>query len=61
MPRYDFRCLNCGHEYEKWVSYSQKEAVTCPQCESKQKEIIFKATVKGPIANSTCSPSSGFS
>lgn len=64
MPRYDLRCLSCGHEYEQWVSFEKRDEVTCPKCNSKEKEPVFKATYKSPVIGSgsegCCSSNSGF-
>jgi putative FmdB family regulatory protein len=35
MPIYEFRCQECGNEFEKFViSYSQAGSVKCPKCGS---------------------------
>lgn len=59
MPMYDFRCTNCGKEYQELTSYSKIDQVKCPACGEKNKERIYKTTVKGPITG--CGPAnSGF-
>ena len=37
MPTYDYRCLNCNHRFDIFLTYQQYEntIVTCPQCHSK--------------------------
>ena len=36
MPIYEFKCNECGKEFEKFVlSYSQISDVKCPECNSK--------------------------
>ncbi len=37
MPIYEFRCEECGKEFEKFViSYSQISSVRCPECGSEK-------------------------
>ena len=32
MPIYEYRCENCGHEYEALQKMSDAPLVTCPEC-----------------------------
>ena len=32
MPRYDYRCTNCTHEFELVQSFSEAGSGVCPQC-----------------------------
>jgi putative FmdB family regulatory protein len=32
MPTYDYRCPQCGHEYEAFQKISDQTLVKCPQC-----------------------------
>lgn len=35
MPLYEYRCLTCGKEFEKLVSFSEADAGhICPECQS---------------------------
>lgn len=34
MPIYEYRCAECGREFEKFVS--EQVAVECPSCESQK-------------------------
>ena len=35
MPIYEFKCEDCGKEFEKFVvSFSQIDSVKCPECGS---------------------------
>lgn len=62
MPLYSYRCLECGEEFEKLVSYSQSQQMDCPKCGSDrtQKLISHFATLGGnSVASSSGSCSSG--
>ncbi|MBO8171312.1 MAG: zinc ribbon domain-containing protein [Bacillaceae bacterium] len=60
MPIFDFRCQDCSEEYQKMVSHSKKDEVTCPSCGSKNKEQLFIARIKGPVSSSSSSSSSSY-
>ena len=32
MPTYDYKCDNCGHEYEVFQSMKDKPLKKCPEC-----------------------------
>ncbi|MGI6173054.1 MAG: FmdB family zinc ribbon protein [Christensenellales bacterium] len=32
MPMYEFKCRNCGKNFEELVSVSGRDAVRCPDC-----------------------------
>lgn len=32
MPRYDYRCGQCAHEFELRQSFSSEPVATCPNC-----------------------------
>ena len=32
MPTYDYRCSNCGHEFELFQSMSESAKKKCPEC-----------------------------
>ena len=32
MPTYDYRCENCGHEFEILQNMSAERLKTCPEC-----------------------------
>jgi putative FmdB family regulatory protein len=41
MPTYDYRCENCGHEFEEFQSITAKSLRKCPQCKKlKLKRLI---------------------
>ena len=61
MPLYEFRCADCGAEYEELVSLRNDQAPPCPTCSSSRTE--KKMSVFGGVgasAGSGCR-TSGFS
>ncbi len=63
MPVYEFKCENCGKEFEKFViSQSKVKEIKCPDCGSKNiKKKITACGVKGTDSNGisgtpSCSP-----
>ncbi len=64
MRLYEFRCLNCRHEFEDLVR-SDNDPVTCPQCQSTHVERLLSAvrTQGGRAQESaaSCAAPSGFS
>jgi len=40
MPKYDFQCLECGHEFEKTTSAQQVNEVRCLQCAGKTQKLL---------------------
>ncbi|MBZ4688632.1 MAG: hypothetical protein PWQ96_2299 [Clostridia bacterium] len=40
MPTYDFRCKKCFHKFSKRVSSSEKDKVTCPECNERAEQIF---------------------
>lgn len=69
MPAYDFRCTECGHDFELRLSmsaYAEGEGRTCPQCASSQVERAWTAVnvIAGGSRASSPAPgcgSNGFS
>ncbi len=38
MPIYEYKCLECNEEYEKFVSsINQEKEIKCPKCNSEKK------------------------
>ena len=35
MPVYEYRCKECGYEFDKHQSFSEARLTDCPSCESK--------------------------
>ncbi len=50
MPRYDYRCIGCGHQFELRQSFSAATVQECPECgaDSNRKihapPVIFKGS-----------------
>lgn len=66
MPIYEFRCQDCGEQFEELVSATE-ESVPCPKCQSpKTGRIISLISSKGmnsacnSCSTSSCKTSSGF-
>lgn len=36
MPLYEYKCEECGHEFEELVSFAQADEVPCEQCGSRR-------------------------
>ncbi|MFO7697184.1 MAG: zinc ribbon domain-containing protein [Anaerolineae bacterium] len=66
MPFYEYRCRNCGHEYEEFVRslFSQARPV-CPKCGSQESEKVvslFGSTSSSSgssIGAANCAPTGG--
>ncbi|MEM0983164.1 MAG: zinc ribbon domain-containing protein [Planctomycetota bacterium] len=41
MPTYDYRCNNCGHEFEKFQSISASRLRKCPSCKKNSLERLI--------------------
>jgi putative FmdB family regulatory protein len=48
MPTYEFKCVNCGHDFEvtAHIADRDKKAV-CPQCGSRDVTTVFGAFAVG--------------
>lgn len=68
MPIFEFRCLKCGHIFEKLFTRSDEEvAITCPECRSDSFERVVSrmnyVMGSGPegrkpkLTSKSCSPS----
>ena len=42
MPRYDYECTNCHHEFEVRQSFSSEPVATCPVCQNSARR-VFRA------------------
>ncbi len=44
MPTYEFRCINCNHKFEIYLTYQEygTRSVICPSCDHTDPERIIK-------------------
>ena len=70
MPLYEYRCKNCGDEFEKMVRFSEADqSQACPTCQSYEtkKKISSFAALGGSLnvanvsSGSSCAPRGSFS
>lgn len=40
MPLYEYRCLKCGHQFEKIQSFSAPDEKECPVCKGEVERLI---------------------
>lgn len=40
MPTYEYKCKDCGYEFEQFQNMSDKPLKKCPKCEGKVERII---------------------
>jgi len=61
MPIYEYRCVNCGHIFDKFQSIgADNSSVECPKCGTPRPERLFSAFASsGSGAGNTSSGSSG--
>ena len=45
MPRYDYRCSDCGHEFEIKQSFSDEPVAGCPLCGVESRRVIHSVPV----------------
>jgi putative FmdB family regulatory protein len=57
MPLYEYKCKDCGNEYEELVSVNEKETPPCPSCKSVNSE--KKVSLIGSTGAASCG-NSGF-
>ena len=43
MPTYDYRCNDCGHEFEEFQSIKADALKTCPKCQKETLERLIGA------------------
>lgn len=46
MPTYDYQCQDCGHVFEVFATFKQKEAgfkPECPECHSPETQQAFRS------------------
>jgi len=56
MPIYEFKCEDCGKEFEKFVvSFSQINSVKCPECGSDNvRKKVSACSVGGSSDSGNC-------
>ena len=61
MPLYEYRCKECGHLFEKMISFSQADKLPeCPNCKgSETQKMVSMFASKGTTASFNTSASSG--
>ena len=45
MPRYDYRCSGCGHEFEIKQSFSDEPSASCGECGDEARRVIHSVPV----------------
>jgi putative FmdB family regulatory protein len=40
MPTYQYKCQNCGYEFDKFQSMSARPLKSCPRCNGKVQRLI---------------------
>jgi len=48
MPTYDYQCRDCGHVFEIFATFKQKEAglqPECPECHSDKTQQAFRSVM----------------
>ncbi len=40
MPTYDYKCLDCGHLFEKFQRITEEPITNCPKCNGHVKRLI---------------------
>lgn len=69
MPMYEYRCAECGAEFEKLLRFSEADKLpACPNCQGTQTRrklsavASFGSTDNGSFTSGgSCSPRGGFS
>ena len=46
MPLYEYRCQQCGHQFEKIQSFSAPEEKECPVCRGKVERLISAPAIQ---------------
>lgn len=45
MPRYDYRCSGCWHEFEVKQSFADEPLASCPECGVESRRVIHSVPV----------------
>lgn len=46
MPLYEYRCNDCGHEFEIIQKFSDPVKRKCPECKGKLEKLLSKSSFK---------------
>lgn len=46
MPLYEYRCKNCGHQFEKIQSFSAPEEKECPVCHGPVEKLLSAPAIQ---------------
>lgn len=46
MPLYEYRCKQCGHQFEKIQSFSAPELTECPVCKGELERLISAPAIQ---------------
>lgn len=46
MPLYEYRCKNCGHQFEKIQSFSAPEEKECPVCHGPVEKLLSASAIQ---------------
>lgn len=47
MPIYEYKCIECGNEFDLRTSIAEAEHVCCPKCGAKRLQRILSRFAKG--------------
>lgn len=45
MPTYDYRCKNCGHEFEIHQSFKDDPLTECPECKGELRKVFSNVSI----------------
>ena len=58
MPIYEYRCQECGEQFEKLVRFSTSTSeIECPKCGGRKVEKLISAFSTSTLSASACTPS----
>ncbi len=40
MPRYDYACTECGHQFDVFQSFSDDALTDCPECDGRLRKVF---------------------
>jgi putative FmdB family regulatory protein len=40
MATYEYTCPNCGHEFERWCTISERKNQNCPECDNIGRQVV---------------------